>query len=189
MRQDGRMASPVDPRPGRSLPPGVDPRAGNADSVTPIAPPISAVPTTKAVLTAGWTTGLTAGLVCLAIRVLAGLFGTEFRVAAPDDGRNLAVSWVAALVVPVLSGMAMAAVGGLFLGVRGARRWVFWIGTAVLLVSLVSPWVWAFEATWPTRFWLAVMQLLTWLLVVPQVARVVGDSDPKVTAAYREPGE
>jgi hypothetical protein len=28
--------------------------------------------------------------------------------------------------------------------------------------------------------------VVTWFLVVPQVARVVGDSDPRVTAGYRD---
>lgn len=138
---------------------------------------------------AGWVTGLTAGIVCLLLRIVAGLFGTEFLVAEPGDRRNLAVGWMSAFAVPLVAGLLAAVLGAIFLGVSNCRRWVFWIGTAALLVTVASPWVWALEATWPTRVWLAVMQVLTWVLVVPQVARVVGDSDPVVTAGYREPGD
>lgn len=177
------MVSPVDPRRGLG-----DPRAANADSVTPVPPPATSIPTTRAVLNAGWTTGLTAAILCLGLRVVAGLFGTEFVVAAPG-GVSVSVSWWWAFVAPLVVGMTAALLGALFLGVRGCRRWVFWTGTLVLAATLVAPFAWSLAATWPTHIWLAVMQILTWVLVVPQVARVVGDSDPRVTAAYRDAGE
>lgn len=170
----------------RILPEGADPVAANADSVTPIAPPLSSVPTTKAVLTAGWVTGITAGLVCLAIRIVTGVFGVDYLVSAPGGGDVQSVPWLVVLVIPTLAGVVGSLVAAIFLGVRGCQRWVFWLGTAALLVSLVSPLAQSDPVTWPTRIWLAVMHVITWFLVVPQVARVVGDSDPRVTAGYRD---
>ena len=85
-----------------------------------------------------------------------------------------------------MCGLVGSLVAAIFLGVRGCQRWVFWLGTGVLLVSLTGPLLQPDGVTWPTRIWLALMHLVTWGLVVPQVARVVGDSDPRVTSAYRE---
>ncbi len=180
------MAFPGDPRP--PMPPGADPIAANADSVTPIAPPRSAIPTTKAVLTAGWVTGLTAGIVCLLMRLIAGLFGVEFLVARPGSEELSPVPWALVLLTPVVVGVGGALVAAIFLGVRGCQRWVFWLGTAAVVVSLASPLLQPPGVTWPTRIWLALMHLVTWFLIVPQVARVVGDSDPRVTAGYRDVG-
>ena len=174
------------PHESRSLPAGADPVAANADSITPIAPPLSAVPTTKAVLTAGWVTGLTAAIVCLIMRVIAGLFGTDFLVARPFSDELTPVPVLVVFVVPLACGMIGALVAAIFLGVRGCQRWVFWLGTAFFVVSLASPLMQPAAVTWPTRIWLTLMHVITWVLVVPQVARVVGDSDPRVIAAYRD---
>lgn len=184
------MANAADPSSRGGLPPNADPVAANADSVTPVAPPMSAVPTTRNVFMAGWVTGLTAAIVNLVLRVVATLFGTDFMVQQPFGNAGadqlVEVPWAATFVMPLIAGIAGAAVAAIFLGVKRCRSWVFWLGTAALLVSLASPLLQPDDVGWPTRIWLAVMHIVTWFLVVPQVARVVGDSDPRVTAGYRE---
>lgn len=139
---------------------------------------------------AGWVTGLTAAIVCLVLRAIATLFGTDFVVLQPfgDDSADglVEIPWVATFLMPLIAGIAGAAVAAIFLGVRGCRMWVFWLGTAALLLSLVSPLLQPDSVPWTTRVWLIVMHVITWFLVVPQVARVVGDSDPRLVSGYRE---
>jgi hypothetical protein len=31
---------------------------------------------------------------------------------------------------------------------------------------------------WSTRIWLTIPHIITWFLVVPQVARIIGDTEP-----------
>lgn len=186
MSMSGDPYSAGDPYAPRPLPPGADPVAANADSVTPIAPPASAIPTTKAVLTAGWVTGLTAGIICLILRVVAAIFGTDFMVVRPGSDELTPVPWPAVFLVPIVCGVVGSLVAAIFLGVRGCQRWVFWLGTLAVLISLASPLLQPDTVTWPTKIWLTVMHLVAWGVIVPQVARVVGDSDPRVTAGYRE---
>lgn len=181
------MASVGESASGRGLPPGADAQAANVDSVTPIAPPLSGVPTTKKVVMAGWVTGATAAIVCLILRLVGGLFGTDFVVTLPSRGGNpFTVGWLAVFALPLLAGVVGGLVAALFLGVRGCRRWVFWLGTVALVVCLAQPLLQSAPVSWPTRIWLVVMQIVSWGLIVPQVARVVGDSDPRVTAGYRD---
>ena len=181
------MASPGEAH-GRELPLGADPVAANADSVTPIAPPLSSIPTTKNVLTAGWVTGLTAGIVCLVLRAITGLFGVEYMVSRPGADGLQPVPWLGVLVIPLDCGVVGSLVAAVFLGVKGCQRWVFWLGTAVMVLSLAPVLTQPDPVTWPTRIWLVVMHVVTWFIVVPQVARVVGDSDPHVTIGYRDVG-
>ncbi len=172
------------------FPHGADPVAANEDSVTRVAPPMHSVPTTRNVFMAGWVTGLTAAIVCVILRLVATLFGTDFLVQQPSFGAEAGqleeVPWAATFVLPLIAGLAGAAVAAVFLGVKGCRHWVFWLGTLALVVSLASPLTQPDEVAWGTRVWLAAMHVITWAIVVPQVARVVGDSDPRVTAGYRE---
>ncbi len=186
------MATPVDPYSApdpyapRELPAGADPVAANLDSVTPIAPPLSSVPTTKAVLSAGWVTGITAGIVCVLLRALGGLFGADFLIPAPGSTDLIPVPWFMIFILPIVCGVLGSLVAAIFLGVKGCQRWVFWLGTGLMLVSLAPPLLQPDPVTWPTRIWLAVMRVVTWGITVPQIARVVGDSDPRVTAGYRD---
>lgn len=182
------MATSADPQRHRELPAGADQVAANADSVTPIPPPLSSVPTTKAVLTAGWVTGSTAGIICLLIRLLTGLFGVDYLVARPGSEQLQPVPWPVVLLLPLAVGVVSSLIAAVFLGVRGCQRWVFWLGTAALIASLAAPLLQPGAVTWPTRIWLTMMHLVTWAIIVPQVARVVGDSDPRVTAGYRDVG-
>jgi len=179
------MAQPLDPS-ARELPPGADPVAANADSVTPIAPVVTAIPTTRTVLKAGWITGITAALLCLGIRIVAAIFRVDFEIAAAASDELRQLPWVAVLLLPVVSGLLGSLVACIFLGVRRCQRWVFWLGTGVFVLSLIGPLLQPDTVTWPTKVWLVLMHVVTWVVVVPQVARVVGDSDPRVTVSYRE---
>jgi hypothetical protein len=46
------------------------------------------------------------------------------------------------------------------------------------LVSLSGPLLQPSDIGWSTRILLALMHVITWLLVVPQLARIVRDSEP-----------
>ncbi|MDP4014234.1 MAG: hypothetical protein U0990_01565 [Candidatus Nanopelagicales bacterium] len=144
------------------------------------------IPTTRTVLKAGWVTGVTSTIVCLCIRALAWIFRVPFEVKPlVGSGPLQSVPWLLVFAVPLAAGMIVSLVAAIFLGVRRAAGWVTTLGTLAFLglvyLALSQP----PAVLWSTRIWLAVMIVLTWLIVVPQVARVVGDGDPKLAAAYR----
>jgi hypothetical protein len=56
------------------------------------------------------------------------------------------------------------------------------VGTAVALLSCASPLLQPDDVIWSTRIWLLVPHVITWFLVVPQIARIVGDSEPGMYA-------
>ena len=60
------------------------------------------------------------------------------------------------------------------------------LGTLLGIISLAAPLLQPDTVTWPTKLWLVVMHVETWVIIVPQVARVVGDSDPLIVASSRE---
>ena len=184
------MAQTDPPRPqhGWPIPAGADPKAANADSITPVPPPKSAIPTTKTVLNAGLVTGITATLVCLALRILGWIFRVQFLIAPmPGSDEALApVPWLGIILLPFAAAMIGALAAAAFLGVRHGRALVLVLGTAIALASLAGPLLQPEAVTWPTRIWLVLMHFATWLIVVPQVARIIGDSDPKITASFRD---
>ena len=92
-------------------------------SVTPVAPPASANPTTRFLLYAGVVTGSWSGLLSLAVYGIGRATGVPFTVVT-DAG-------------PVLRSVDI-----------------------------------------PTGVLLALMHVITWVLVVPQLARIVTDSEP-----------
>jgi len=63
-------------------------------------------------------------------------------------------------------------------GRRAAGRIVFWAGTALAIASLSLPLLPPGATDLSTKIWLSVMHVITWLFVVPQVARIMGDSEP-----------
>ena len=73
------------------------------------------------------------------MRVIAGLFGTDFLVARPFSDELTPVPVLVVFVVPLACGMIRRTGGGDLPGVRGCQRWVFWLGTAFFVVSLASP--------------------------------------------------
>jgi hypothetical protein len=146
------------------------------DSVTPIAPPASARPTYRFVLYAGVVTGAYSGVICLILYAFARVIGVPFEVQGV--GGVAVLPWIVVLLLPLAAGVAGAALAGLLRGVRFGGRIVLLVGTVLALLSCISPIVQPAEVIWSTRIWLLVMHVITWLLVVPQIARIVGDADP-----------
>ena len=175
------------PSPRFPLPEGANARAANADSVTPIPPPKAAIPTTRDVLIAGVVTGITAAIVCLLMRIVAWVFRADFIAYVPGLGSELTpIPWQNIVLLPLIVAFGAALLAAILLGVRYAQVIINTVGTLLYVASLAVPLWLAEDATWPTRIWLALMHTATWLIVVPQLARIVGDSDPRVTASFRD---
>lgn len=168
--------------------PSVDIEGNNLDSVTPIAPPIEASPRLSDVLRAGLVTGLTASLVSWLLYGIATLFGTQFDVAQAGSAELTHVAWYQVLILPLISALIFAAIAAAFRRRRHCRRTTLVLGYALGLLSLVPVLAQPDDVTWPTKVWLSLFHVITMLLVVPQIARVVGDSDPFITAGYRRTG-
>jgi hypothetical protein len=148
------------------------------DSMTPVGPPLSARPTVRQLMYAAAVTGGWSSLLCLVVYLVGRLFGVPFE-AAPRPGEPLmALPWFAVVLVPLVAAVVLALLGALVRGLRGAGRIVFWVGTVVAAASLVAPVLQPAEVGWSTRILLALMHVITWFLVVPQIARIVGDSEP-----------
>lgn len=165
-----------------------NPIANNSDSVTPIAPPIEATPRLSDVMRAGLVTGLTASLVCWLLYGIATLFGTEFDVRQRGSEALTHVAWYQVLVTPMLAALVFAAMAAGLRGRASCRRTTLLIGYALGALSLLAVVLQPSDVTWPTRIWLGLFHILTIALVVPQVARVVGDSDPSATIGHRRSG-
>lgn len=166
----------------------VDAVGNNLDSVTPVAPPIEAAPRFSDVLRSGLTTGVTAGLLCWLLYGIATLFGTDFDVQAGVGEGLQHVAWYMVLIMPIVSGLAFALFAAALRRRRGCRRTTLLLGYGLGALSLLAVLLQPSAVTWPTKIWLLVLHVVTILLVVPQVARVVGDSDPDVTAGHRRLG-
>ena len=148
-------------------------------SVTPIAPPTSANPRLRQLAYAGLVTGLWSGLICLIIFAIARLAGVPFFLAVGSgQSPSLHLAWFEVLFIPLVVALAGALGSWLLLGRRHAQRIVFWIGTVLAVISLAGPVNQPSSVPWTARITLAVMHLVTWFLVVPQLARIVGDSEP-----------
>lgn len=163
----------------------IDPVAANLDSVTPIAPPWSARPRLSDVLRAGLVTGITASIINTLLWLITWAVGVDYTVAlGRDQGMLMTITpWQIFLVV-MISALLYAL---LMAGLRGrkyCRKIALVIGYLAAVGSLAGP---ALQAqTWPTFILLSLMHVITALLVVPQVARVVGDADPRALAGYRK---
>ena len=165
--------------------PGVDPIGNNLDSVTPVPPPIEAVPRLSHVLRAGLVTGISAGLVCWLLFGIATLFGTDFDVRLWSGKGLVHVPWYEVLLVPLAAALLFSSIAAGLRRRSGCRRKTLLLGYALGALSLLAPLLQPSDVTWPTKIWLTLFHIVTIALVVPQVARVVGDSDPAVTAGYR----
>ena len=157
-------------------------RAPWADSVTPVPPPASTVPHTANLLYAGVVTGAWSGLLSLAIYGIGRLLGVPFEVARPGSEGLQVVPWFLMLLAPLLAALVGALLTAIMLGRRHARRIVFWGGTAIAVLSCASPLLQPADVLWSTRIWLLIPHIVTWFLVVPQLARIVGDSEPGMHA-------
>jgi hypothetical protein len=149
-------------------------RVAWAQSVTPIAPPTSAHPTFRTLAYAGLVTGAWSSLLSLAVYGLARGIGVPMEVVL--DGIPEVVPWVLVVVIPLGSAIAGALLAGFLRGFRYAGRIVFWVGTLTAALSCINPLTQPVE--WSTRIWLTIPHIITWFLVVPQVARIIGDTEP-----------
>ena len=148
-------------------------------SVTPIAPPKARNPKVSFLLYAGLVTGIWSGLLCLIVFGIALLCGVSFDVSRSQGAPPTSLSWVLIFVLPLIAALIGALLSGLTLGRRFAKPIVFWIGTLIAVASLAGPLMQPDSVLWSTRVLLAVMHVITWFLVVPQLARIVGDSEPQ----------
>ena len=158
-----------------------DPRGAWIGSKTPIAPPTAANPSLCFLLYAGVVTGAWAGLLSLLVSFIGRAFGVDYDAVTPwvGDGVVKAVTSLALVVNPLLAGVIAALLSSLAVGRTQGGRLVYWGGTLIALVSLAIPLALQPEAVaWTTRIWLCVPHVITWFLVVPQLARIVADSEP-----------
>ena len=148
------------------------------ESKTPVGPPTAANPTLRQLVYAGLVTGGWSGLLCLVIYLVSSLLGVDFVLRTPSGDTEVVVPWVAFLLVPLAFAVLGALLASLARGLRSAGRIVFWLGTLVALGATVVPLTQPPSVGWSTRIVLVVMHVITWFLVVPQIARIVGDSEP-----------
>lgn len=92
------------------------------------------------------------------------------------EGTTIQVFWFAVLLVPIAAAQIGAMASLLLRGIPHAQRIVFWIGTAIAIISIATPFITATLVS--TAIVLAIMHAITWALVVPQIARIIGDSEP-----------
>lgn len=147
-------------------------------SKTPLGPPASANPTLRQLMYAAVVTGTWSGLLCLLVYIIGTLSGVPFALVSMPDRGPLEVPWVVVLVVPLAFATLGALAASLVRGRPHAGRLVFWVGTLVALGSVAWPLRQPDAVGWSTRILLTLMHVITWALVVPQIARIVGDSEP-----------
>jgi Na+/melibiose symporter-like transporter len=167
----------------------VDVVGNNLDSVTPVPPPIEAAPRFSDVLRAGLVMGVASSLVCWLLFGIARLFGTDFLVRqGGGDGDLTRIWWWQVLLVPVTAALIFSLLATALRKRPNCRRLTLITGGALFVLTLMPVLFQPSGVTWPTRIWLVILHVVTALIVVPQVARVVGDSDPAVTAGHRRVG-
>jgi hypothetical protein len=160
--------------------------AGWLESKTPVGPPLSAAPTVHQLLYAAVVTGSWSGLLCLIVYLIGKLFGVPFNLINQTGEGPSKVTWLFVLLVPLIAAVVGALVASLARGWRHAGRIVFWIGTLLALASCLIPLLQPAYVGWATRVLIIVMHVITWFLVVPQIARIIGDSEP---GAHVEPAD
>jgi hypothetical protein len=143
-------------------------------SVTPVAPPVAANPTLRFLLFAAVVTGSWSGLLSLAVYGIGRAAGVPFTVVT--DLGTTQVPWVAPLLIPLAAAVIAALLVSLLRGRAHAGRITIVVGTIAALLSMAGPVLRSEDI--PTGVLLAVMHIITWVLVVPQLARIVADSEP-----------
>lgn len=144
-------------------------------SVTPVAPPRAANPRLRFLIYAATVTGIWSGLLCLLVFGIGHLANVSFVVEQPD-GSMAPIQWFVVLLLPLVIALVAALLASLMRGRAHAGRIVFWLGTLIALASAYGPL--AQPIGWSSRILLLLMHAITWALVVPQLARIVGDSEP-----------
>ncbi len=148
-------------------------------SKTPVGPPTAANPTVRQLLYAAAVTGGWSGLVSLVIYLIGRLFGMTFTVSVPGRDRTRAGP-VVRRPAPAARGrrrLRAARLPGARMAPRPTDRLLGrapWAPSLSLIPVLNQP----SSVGWFARLVLASMHVITWFLVVPQIARIVGDSEP-----------
>ncbi|MDO8731477.1 MAG: DUF6069 family protein [Actinomycetota bacterium] len=150
-------------------------------SVTPIAPPRSSNPRLGALLYAAFVTGVWAGFLSLAIYWLGRLLGVSFTVVIRQGEPAVQLTWFMPLLVPLFAALLAGFAIVLVLGRRHARAIVLWVGALIALATVALPVMQPSSVNWSTRIWLLVMHVVAWFLIVPQLARIAGDSEPSAS--------
>ncbi len=148
------------------------------DSMTPVGPPTAASPTLRNLLYAAAVTGGWSALLCFLVYLIGQVLGVPFEIVTSSGGARSVIPWMAVLLVPLVAAVVGSLLASLARGRRHAGRIVFWVGTLVAGLSCLVPLLQPTEVYWSTRILLLLMHGITWLLVVPQIARIVGDSEP-----------
>lgn len=146
-------------------------------SVTPIGPPTSANPRVRFLMYAALVTGIWSGLLSLVVYGIGRAAGVSFEVSSMGQSPRQ-VTWLAVLLVPIVAAVVVALISALLRGRNHAGAIVMWVFTGLAVISLSGPLVQAAEVGWSSRILLALMHVITWFLVVPQIARIVRDSEP-----------
>ena len=144
--------------------------------MTPVAPPTSANPGARTLAYAALATGVWSGILCLIVYALALLLGVPMEAQTPAGVQT--VPWFAVLLLPIAAAEVGALAALVTRGWSGAGRIVFWAGTLLAAASLIPLFLQPEQVLLSTRIWLGVMHVITWVLVVPQIARIIGDSEP-----------
>jgi hypothetical protein len=124
-----------------------------------------------ALVTGGWS-----GLVCLALYGIARLLGVPMEVETAAG--MTVVPWFVALLLPLVAAEIGAIAALVVRGWKGGGRIVFWVGTLIAIASFLPLVVQPADVLLSTQICLGVMHVVTWILVVPQIARIIGDSEP-----------
>jgi hypothetical protein len=144
------------------------------NSKTPIAPAVSMDPGPRFLAYAGLVTGAWSSILSLIVYAFARIIGVPLEV--DTDRLPVMVPWIAIVVVPLVAAEAGAMASLLARGLPYARRIVFWSGTALAIASLAFPILRSDQLS--TAIWLSIPHVITWFLVVPQIARIIGDTEP-----------
>ena len=180
VRHNVPMARPdstpeVAPQPGVALGPW-------SASVTPVPPLRSAEPTLRFLLYSGFFTGACAGVLCLIVLGVGRAFGVHLIEPQGVPAWVQAFPWLVVVLVPIACGLVGALGTAVVRGWAHARAWVWIVGTGLAVLSLGGPLA---ESMWSARLMLASMHVITWFLVVPQLARIAGDSEPRASVERR----
>lgn len=147
------------------------------ESKTPVAPPTAANPTLRQLVYAGVVTGAWSGILSLVLYLIGRLAGTDFSLVWWGGDDPAPMPWFVFLLLPLAAALLFSLVASLTRGRAHARALTYWVGSLLALASLY-PAVTQPALGWGTRVLLVLMHLVTWFLVVPQIARIVGDSEP-----------
>lgn len=147
------------------------------ESKTPVAPPSAANPTLRQLVYAGVVTGTWSGILSLVLYLVGRVAGTDFSLVWWGGDDPAPMPWFVFLLLPLVAALLFSLGASLTRGRAHARALTYWVGTLLALASLY-PAVTQPALGWGTRTLLVLMHLVTWFLVVPQIARIVGDSEP-----------